>query len=330
MIHTHAFARAGLIGNPSDGFFGKTISIILRNFSAEVTCQESSHLVIVPHQYDRLEYESVDELMEDIQIRGYYGGIRLIKAAIKCFGDYCRKQGTDLSGRNFTIGYRTDIPVRLGMGGSSAIVTAVFRALMEFYDVQIHETILPNLILSAEKEELNIECGLQDRVIQVYEGIVFMDFERSHLEQNKHGRYERLDTSSLPPLFVVYHHGLAEGTEVIHNDLHLRYNRGDQDVHDAMVKLGNLAQEARDLLVSNRGSEIGPLMDANFDLRAEICTIGEGNRELVNIGRRLGACVKFAGSGGAMIGTYDGDPERLDRLNREYAEIGAKVILPVI
>ena len=29
IIQTRAYARAGLIGNPSDGYFGKTISFIL-------------------------------------------------------------------------------------------------------------------------------------------------------------------------------------------------------------------------------------------------------------------------------------------------------------
>ncbi len=36
IIRTHGFARAGLIGNPSDGYHGKTISIIVRDFRAEV------------------------------------------------------------------------------------------------------------------------------------------------------------------------------------------------------------------------------------------------------------------------------------------------------
>jgi hypothetical protein len=37
--------RIGLIGNPSDGFFGKTISLSIANFWAEVTIYESEKLV---------------------------------------------------------------------------------------------------------------------------------------------------------------------------------------------------------------------------------------------------------------------------------------------
>ena len=34
LIKTRSFARAGFLGNPSDGYFGKTISFAFQNFSA--------------------------------------------------------------------------------------------------------------------------------------------------------------------------------------------------------------------------------------------------------------------------------------------------------
>jgi glucuronokinase len=35
-ISSRVYARVGLLGNPSDGFYGKTISFSLANFFAEV------------------------------------------------------------------------------------------------------------------------------------------------------------------------------------------------------------------------------------------------------------------------------------------------------
>lgn len=40
-ITRRAHARVGLVGNPSDGFFGKTISVSVENFWAEVSIHES-------------------------------------------------------------------------------------------------------------------------------------------------------------------------------------------------------------------------------------------------------------------------------------------------
>lgn len=49
----------------------------------------------------------------------------------------------------------------------------------------VHER--PNLVLNAE-EELGIAAGLQDRVVQVYGGIVFMDFGKEHMQAHGYGR----------------------------------------------------------------------------------------------------------------------------------------------
>jgi len=330
IVRATAHARAGLIGNPSDGYHGKTISLIVRNFSACVAVYESTRLAIRPQHCDRLEYEDLEDLSRDVDRHGYYGGVRLIKAAIKHFANHCQSLGHELPARNFTIEYDTDVPVRVGLAGSSAIVTATMRALMRFFDVEISQPHLPKLILDVERRELGIGAGLQDRVAQVYEGAVFMDFDRVVMERQGYGVYEPLDPALLPPLFVAFHDRLAEGTEVTHNDLRDRYARGEPGVLAAIERWAALAQEARDLIVSGRGREIGPLMDANFDLRAQVVRISPGNQRLVETGRAHGAAVKFAGSGGAVVGTYDGDPGRLQRLRDAYAQMGAILIEPCI
>lgn len=329
-LTTHAYARAGLIGNPSDGYFGKTISVIVRNFRAQVTCRESERLIIEPHQRDRLDYDNVQALVEAVDRDGYYGGVRLIKAAIKRFHDHCRACRRAIGEKAFALSYDTDIPVRVGLAGSSAIVIATLRALMQACAVSIDEATLATLALSVETEELGIGAGLQDRVIQAYEGVVFMDFEESLVRETGAGRYEPLDPAALPPLFVAYHEHLAEGTEVTHNDLRERYQRGDREVQEAMQRFAEFAQESHDLLHAGRGAEIGPLLDANYDLRAQLCPISAGNQELIRIGRAGGAHVKFAGSGGAIIGAYDGDPDRLARLRSEYEAFGAYLLTPEI
>lgn len=330
MIRTRAFARAALVGNPSDGYYGKTLSFVVRNFEARVTLYESPRIRILPQRCDRLEFADVADLLEDVERHGYYGGVRLIKAAIKKLHSHLHAEGKTLPERNFTIEYDTDIPVRVGLAGSSAIVTATLRALLEFFEVEVEKPVLPNLILSVERDELGIGAGLQDRVAQVYEGAVFMDFERARMEKDGHGLYEPVEPGKLPPLYVAYHDRLAEGTEVTHNDLRSRWQRGETAVHDAMGRWAQLAQQARDLILAGRGGEISPLVNENFDLRASLIRISEGNRRLVEAGRRLGAAVNFAGSGGAVTGTWDGDPERLLALRSSYAALGARLIRPDI
>lgn len=329
VIHTASFPRAGLIGNPSDGYHGKTISFIIRNFSAKVTLWESPELEIQPARRDEMTFENLDALVEDTRTFGYYGGLRLLKASVKRFHDHCREGDLQLRNDNFTIRYSSDIPHHVGMAGSSAIITACFRALMLFYEVTIEPPALANLVLSVENDELHIPAGLQDRVIQAYEGVVFMDFAEEHFERQGHGEYEELDPANLPPLYVAYTTQLSEGTEVFHNDIRGRFNRQEEDVVAAMTEWADLTQKTRDLLVAERGNEIGPLLDRNFDLRQSIYQLSEGNLAMVEAARSVGASAKFTGSGGAIVGVYEGE-EMFTALREKLEMQGAQVIKPEI
>lgn len=329
VVHTSSFPRAGLIGNPSDGYHGKTISFIIRNFSANVTLWESPELEIQPARRDEMIFENLADLVEDTRTFGYYGGLRLLKASVKRFYDHCQMEGLKLHDTNFTIRYHSDIPPHVGMAGSSAIITACFRALMQFYEVVIPLPTLANLVLSVENDELKIPAGLQDRVIQAYEGVVFMDFGKEHFARQGYGEYEMLDPASLPSLYVAYTTRLSEGTEVFHNDIRGRFNRGEKEVVEAMNEWADLTQQCRDLLVAGKGAEIGPFLDRNFDLRKSLYRISPGNLAMVETARSLGASAKFTGSGGAIVGVYDGE-DMFQSLSRELGKQGVEVIKPVV
>jgi len=329
VIQTTSYPRAGLIGNPSDGYHGKTISFIVRNFSASVTLWQSPELEIQPARRDEMIFGSLGDLVQDTHSYGYYGGLRLLKASVKRFHDHCTQNGLSLHDRNFTIRYQSNIPPHVGMAGSSAIITACIRALMEFYEIQIPAPVLANLVLSVETDELRIPAGLQDRVVQAYEGLVFMNFAKRHFEEAGHGVYEELDPTSLPALYIAYSPHLSENTEIFHNDIQGRFDRGEPAVIDAMAEWATLAQQGRDLLSQGKGQELGPLLNRNFDLRKSIYRLSQGNLDMIEAARSAGASAKFTGSGGAIVGIYDGE-EMFERLITTLTPLGIKVLKPII
>ena len=89
IIRRKAYQRVGLIGNPSDGYFGKTISFAFSNFSAEVVLYETPELEILASEKDMSRFDNIQSLVKDVVLHGYYGGIRLLKATVKRFYDYC-------------------------------------------------------------------------------------------------------------------------------------------------------------------------------------------------------------------------------------------------
>jgi glucuronokinase len=333
IVRTQAFARAALVGNPSDGYHGRTLAVVVRRFRAKAVLHEWDEVEIVLSQEDRCRFGSVDELAADVRSHGYYGGIRLVKATIKRFADYCRAKGLPLAGGNFSLRYESDIPRQVGLAGSSAIVVATLRALMEFHNVRIPREVQSSLALSVETEELGIPAGLQDRVAQVYGGLVYMDFSREQTvtrDGMECGVYEPLDERLLPPLFAAYARQGGKPTGTTLSPLKARYDAGEPRVVQAMQTLAAYAQQARDALQKGDHRRFAELVDANFDVRRALftehgrCMLNENHVRMIDAARAAGASANFAGSGGAIVGTYSG-ASMLPKLEKELNALGCEV-----
>ena len=123
-IVCRANARVGVMGNPSDGFHGKTISMSISNFWAEVRLWPSERLAVLPHPlYDVSEFGSLADLACVIGKEGYEGGVRLLLATCKRFHQHCTANHIPLRPKNCTLAYDTNVPRQVGLAGSSAIIT---------------------------------------------------------------------------------------------------------------------------------------------------------------------------------------------------------------
>ena len=188
-IHTVAYARVGVLGNPADGYGGKTASTTIANFKAEAWLTPGAagdgRVVLQPHPlFDPLSFANAAQLAAIAAREGYSGGVRLMAATVHRLTKHLTARGaTPRSDSGFTLKYHTTVPRQVGLAGSSAIVTALLRALLRFYGygteaaaasigLAVHE--LPNFVLAIESEELGITAGLQDRVVQSYEGFIHM------------------------------------------------------------------------------------------------------------------------------------------------------------
>lgn len=304
IIETYSYPRAAVIGNPSDGYFGKTIAFVFSNFGAKVQLYQTPELEIKPQRLDITSYKNIQTLVEDINFAGYYGGMRLLKGMIKVFYEYCTKNNIHLASKNFTIQYKSDIPLRLGLAGSSAILSACLKAICLFYEVYIPPAIFANLVLSVENKELGISAGLQDRVAQAFEKPVFMDFNKKTMKKQGYGDYKVINSANFPNFYIAFRKNLSEGTEIVHNNLRARFDIGEKKVLQAMNRWGEITEEFKTALEKNDLESMHNLINENFDLRRSLIPISKGNIEMVELARSVGASAKFTGSGGAIIGTY--------------------------
>jgi glucuronokinase len=294
-LGARAHARAGLLGNPSDVYEGKAIALSVCNFAAEVAIEPAGAL----------------------ELRGDAEGARLLEAALGRFPE-ARDGG-------FAMGFRSDIPLQVGLGGSSAIVVAALRALCAWFQVELHPAELAERALRAEAEDLGIVAGPMDRVIQAYGGLVHMDFRPPRGPSS----YRRLDPALLPPLFVAWNPEPGPSSGVPHAEVRARWLRGDPEVRAAMRVFPRLVDEGLACLERGDVAGLQRLVDRNFDTRASIWPLGERDLEMVRIGRGRGAAVKFCGSGGAVLGVMRAAAEYPD-LAKAYEQAGFRVLRPAV
>lgn len=328
LIRSRTYARCGLVGNPSDGYHGKVISVLCPAFYAEVVLYPWKQLEIIPHPSDGSSFSSLDAFVKHVEVNGYYGAIRLIKAAIKAFYDHCRQRELKLRNDNFSIRYTSNIPRSVGLAGSSAIIISTLKALMEFYSVSIEPYLLPSLALKVETDELGIPGGLQDRVIQVLGGVIAMDFSQAEMKERwglRYGSYQSIEPKLLPPLYMAYDTRSGEPTEVIHNDLRRRFNANEPEVLKAMDGFVALTDRMLQALKDGNHGLVSEIMDANFDLRRSILNISKRQLEMVITARQAGVSAKFAGSGGAIVGCYFGE-DSFAKLKALLSAIGCTVV----
>ncbi len=295
MATASALARTGLAGHPSDGYGGATLSVTLRNFAAEVEVVAADALDIAPAGDDQWPE----------------GGERLIRAAVARFERDCAPLPTPVR-----IRYRSTIPREVGLGGSSAIVIATLRALAQLTDTTIAKERLPHIALACETEELGIAAGLQDRVVQAYGGLVFMDFAR--------GANEPLDARLLPPLFVAWDPKSGGASGPAHAGVRARFEAGEPRVVAAMGTLARFAHESRAALEHDDQPTFAAALDAGYDVRASIFELDPRHAAMIAAARELGLSATYTGSGGAIAGIA-ADPERMDALRGRLHADGVRV-----
>src|SRR5512132_2136068 len=140
MASGKAFARAALAGNPSDGYGGAVLA------------------ACVPRLAARARATAADEPLSDPPSA-------LVDATIARFAH-----------GPCAVRWETTVPREVGLGGSSAIVTATVRALCALHGHALEPDELAEMVLAVEVEDLGIAAGPQDRYAQAHEGLVLMDF----------------------------------------------------------------------------------------------------------------------------------------------------------
>lgn len=321
-------ARAGLLGNPSDVYGGRALAFTFEQFGATVTIRTGTEgLVLALDSADEMRFSNERELRDAVGGQGLVGGSALLAATSVFFLDELRRRSEgaadSLVAAGLGIGFESDIPRQVGLAGSSAIVLATLEALCHLTATDIDPEIRADMALDVETDLLGIVAGPMDRVIQSCRGFMYMDFQKPRGEAS----YLRVDPALLPPIFLAYDTSPGESSGKVHGEVKKRYEAGDPLVKRVVENLPQLADEGHQSLLRGDHVRLMRLVDENFDLRASIWSVSARQREMVELGREAGAAVKFAGSGGAVVGIFS-EESKYPVVESAYHRAGFEVFRP--
>jgi len=312
-IKSSAPGRAGIIGNPTDGYGGVVISCSIP-YRAHIELEEDTALKFTVG-------ESVLEVgsPSDLQVKGDL--FDLFRVAIKYMG---------LADAPLHIKARTEIPIKSGFGGSSAMCVALLAALIQYKDGTIpHKYLLAEISRDLELRHLGVQGGYQDHYMASFGGLNYMDFRGKEyyreLDEEIYGTMENLSAIANLKHFAVFYGGVSRESGSIHKPIRQRWLEGDREVVEGYTRITQIAQEGKRALLDEDWERLGELMNENHAIQRSLGGSRDRDEELINLCLDNGAWgAKLAGAGGA--GTIIALHPRPEELKPILEAAGAKPI----
>jgi len=247
----------------------------------------------------------------------YDGVMDLPKAAIARIG---LRRGADVD-------IRSDAPPGSGLGGSSALVTAVVAAVAALDDRPMDADELARTSYAVEREDLRIAGGWQDQYAAAFGGLNLIEFASDGVRITPvrvepevldalHARLMLCDTGR-----VRTNVGLIDAQVRLHAE-------GREETIQGMKQLQALAYEMRDALQDGDVDAVGTLLEQAYEAKKRMNPhIAEGTpiEGLFEAGRRAGASGgKICGAGGGGYLLFACDPERQAAVRHALEPLGAR------
>jgi len=294
MIEASAPARAGVIGNPTDGYGGSMIacSLGLRATARISPCDR------IELTFGGEETAITDE--KDLLLDG--GVLDIPKSVIR----YLR-----IADQKFRLEGLSDIPFRSGLAGSTAMLTATFGAVATHIGLRLNPYQMAETIRYIELNYMDIQCGYQDQYMSVFGGLNYLDFRTKEFYRELHeeafATVEPLAqyVDKLP--FVLVHTGVQRISGSILRPVRERWLDGDPAVVEGYREIAELARAGKKALICSDWERLGELMNRNHEIQKALGASGKINDTFIELALArgaLGAKLAGAGGGGTIIALH--------------------------
>ncbi|MFN3258814.1 MAG: mevalonate kinase [Ilumatobacter sp.] len=321
-------ARAALAGNPSDGYGGHVVAVPVPAVRATVRVAPTLRFEI--HHSPTVDdtFDDHDHLVANVDRYGYGDARSLILATLRAL-----RRHLDARIAPVRLTVESSIPRSVGLAGSSAIVIATIRALMQtepdadWVRPLADPAVLAALALSVEADELGVAAGLQDRVVQAFGEPMSMDFSNVapvHGAALLAGRYATL---AAPPgiMFVAVLDQAAGESGVTHRALRSEHDGDGGRTRRLMAEIAEQGRAAALAIERHDAIALGAAMDTTLDLRQSMMVLDPRLLAVSDAARGLGGHANWSGSGGAVTVLAPNDTVATS-IRASVAELGGRII----
>ncbi len=315
-ITASAPGRCGIVGNPTDMYGGSVLSCTTRERAA-CTITMDTDSFHVENGAETAVFHGVEELT----LRN--DNLDIARAALLYFG-------INPAITHFSMRLSTTLPMRAGLAGSTAMLTAIVGALNTFLDLNRNPYALAETIRKIEARLLGILCGFQDQHMAVFGGINYMEFAgKESLEQKEEeplAVVEPLINSVRRPPLLLAHTGVQHHSGTVHKSPRQRWLEGEKLVRESYARIAKLTPIAKRALIEQDWGLLGSLMNENHSIASELGGSGPENDRLIQAARKAGAYgAKLAGAGGG--GTIIALTDKPEHIAAALTSAGAEQIL---
>lgn len=300
-IIASAPGRAGIVGNPTDGYGGSVISCTISE-RARVVLSDCDELRVTVGELATVFNTPRDCLLKNDRFD-------VVRAVLQFFR---------LENIKCSIEITTRIPIQGGLSGSTAILSALVAAVLRMEGRRASRHYLAEMVRIIELNYLKIHCGYQDQYMTVFGGINYLDFRDKEnyrrLGEEIYATVEPLSelVGELP--FLLAHSGIRHVSGHVHLPVRERWLDGEKFVIDGYRRISALARRAKRSLLEGDWEEMAGYINENHRIQDSISPSGERNNEMIEAALANGAlAAKLAGAGGGgtiIVLTLDPDKQR--------------------
>lgn len=189
------------------------------------------------------------------------------------------------------------IPVASGLGSGAALAAALIRAVCAALGTPVTDDALNPLVYEVEKRHHGTPSGIDNTVIVYARPVYFV-----------RGQPPQTFTVARPFTLLVADSGQASPTRHTVADVRRLYEAEPERVSAIFARIGMIAQTARQAIEAGEIASLGPLMDENHTLLANLTVSSDLLDRLCLAAREAGARgakLSGGGRGGNLIALVD-------------------------